>query len=93
MSLQPEGFQYAMSYVDALESLTDLNYFVSDYSTTYPTEDRADLMEAAMSDDSWAFEAGSGCRAKMQFYADCIRDCFDTTGWPEITAWEQLLYP
>ena len=93
MSLQPEGFRYAMSYVDALESPTDLNYFVSDYSTTYPTEDRADLMEAAMSDDSWAFEAGSGCRAKMQFYADCIRDCFDTTGWPEITAWEQLLYP
>ena len=91
LALQPEGFQYAMSYIDALEGTTDPGYFVSDYSTTYPTEDRAELMEAAMSDHSWAFESGSGCRAKMQFYADCIRDCFDTAEWPATTTWEKVL--
>ena len=91
LALQPEGFQYAMSYIDALEGTIDPGYFVSDYSTTYPTEDRAELMEAAMSDHSWAFEPGSGCRAKMQFYADCIRDSFDTAEWPATTTWEKVL--
>ena len=49
-------------------------------------------MQAAMEQNSWDFDPGSGKRAKMQFYADCIRDGFDTTGWPEITLWEQALY-
>ena len=94
LALQPEGFQYAMSYLDTPEAtLAYLNtdYFVSDYALTFPTEDRAVLMAAAMEQQSWDFEAGSGRRMKMQFYADCIRDCFDTTGWPKTTLWEQVL--
>ena len=91
LALQPEGFQFAMSYVDTLEGPTDTNYFVSDYSTTFPTEDRAELMKNVMQDYSWDFELSSGSNAKMQFYADCIRDGFDTQGWPETTAWEQYL--
>ena len=96
LTLQPEGFQYAMSYIDTPESTlaylkTHSDYFISDYALTFPTEDRAVLMEAAMEQHSWEFEAGSGRRAKMQFYADCIRDCFDTTGWPKTTVWEQVL--
>ena len=58
---------------------------------TNPTEDRATLMETAMLDRTWAFEPGSGRRAKMQYYADCIRDCFDTDGWPDTTVWEEVL--
>ena len=91
---QPEGFAYAMSYThvpDELLSYIESGYFISNYALTYPTEDRATLMQAAMEQNSWDFEPGSGKRAKMQFYADCIRDCFDTTGWPEITLWEQVL--
>ena len=91
LALQPEGFEYAMSYVDENQTEIDLGYFVSDYSMTFPTEDRADLMEEAMTGTQWPFEEGSGCRAKMQFYADCIRDCFDTADWPETTTWEQVL--
>lgn len=91
LALQPKGFEYAMSYVDKNQTEIDLNYFVSDYSMTFPTEDRADLMREAMGGSEWAFEPGSGQRAKMQFYADCIRDCFNTTGWPETTSWEQVL--
>ena len=94
LALQPEGFQYAMSYLDtpeATQAYMATDYFVRDYALTFPTEDRATLMAAAMEQNSWDFEAGSGRRAKMQFYADCIRDCFDTAGWPKATAWEQVL--
>jgi hypothetical protein len=66
-------------------------YFITDYALTYPTEDRARLMESAMSNFTWDFEPGSGTRRKLQYYADCIRDCFDTTGWPATTLWEQVL--
>ena len=68
-----------------------MRYSTFSYALTFPTEDRAVLMAAAMEQNSWDFEAGSGRRAKMQFYADCIRDCFDTTGWPQTTMWEQVL--
>ena len=95
LALQPEGFEYGNTYLGYAEtaqvSYVESGDFVSDYSMTYPTEDRATLMEIAMQDQTWAFEPGSGRRAKMQFYADCIRDCFDTEGWPEITVWEQVL--
>ena len=30
-------------------------------------------------------------RAKLMYYAECIRDCFDTEGWPAQTVWEQLI--
>lgn len=91
LALQPAGFEYTMSYVDAPPNGVEPGYFVSDYAMTFPTEDRAELMETAMTNAVWCFEPGSGQRAKMQFYADCIRDCFDTSGWPETTVWEQVL--
>ena len=49
------------------------------------------LMAEAMVLTQDLFAADSGRRAKMQFYAECIRDCFDTTLWPETTLWEQVL--
>ena len=94
LSLQPEGFYYAMSYISVPEELQTYlwnGYFTSDYAMTFPTEDRAVLMALAMRDSGWEFEHGSGLRSKMQFYADCIRDCFDTEGWPETVLWEQFL--
>ena len=60
-------------------------------ATTFPTEDRAELLSAAMLNTYDAFEAGSGRRVKLQFYAACIRDCFNTEGWPETTLWELVL--
>ena len=94
LTLQPEGFHYAMTYTGAPEELLhfmESRYFITDYALTYPTEDRATLMEAAMSNFAWDFEPGAGTRRKLQYYADCIRDCFDTEGWPETTLWEQVL--
>ena len=94
LALQPEGFHYAMSYTEMSEELLRFmksGYFITDYALAYPTEDRARLMESAMGNYTWDFEPGSGTRMKLQYYADCIRDCFDTDGWPETTSWEQVL--
>ena len=93
MALQPEGFNYAMSYTDMPEALmryADTGYFIGNYSMTYPTEDRATLFADAMT-QSPLLEISPGLQAKMDYYARCIRDCFDTEGWPEVTAWEQVL--
>ena len=94
LALHPEGFYYAMSYTDypkELDRYLEAGYVVSGYSMSFPTEDRATLMESAMQGFTWIFEPGSKCREKLRFYAECIRDCFDTTGWPETTAWEECL--
>ena len=94
LQLQPEDFHYAMSYTEIPEELLhfmESGYFITDYALTFPTEDRALLMESAMRNFTRDFEPGSGTRKKLQYYADCIRDCFDTDGWPEVTLWEQVL--
>ena len=94
LALQPEGFRYTMSYLDIpaeLQHFIESGDFLSLYSMTFPTEDRAELLSAAMLNTYDAFEAGSGRRAKLQFYAACIRDCFNTEGWPETTLWELVL--
>ncbi|MBR5293622.1 MAG: hypothetical protein IKU31_02525 [Oscillospiraceae bacterium] len=94
MALQPDGFRFIDSYVetpDYVADYLDTGYFIEEYGMTFPTEDRAVLMETAMMLESRYFEPGSGLRAKLQYYADCIRDCFDTEGWPEVLPWEQVL--
>ena len=94
LALQPDGFHYAMTYNEVPEELLhfmETGYFITEYALTYPTEDRAKLMESAMCNFAWDFKPGSGTEAKLCYYADCIRDCFDTEGWPEKTCWEQVL--
>jgi hypothetical protein len=91
LALQPEGFRYAYSYTDLpadILSYGDSGYFLRDYAMTYPTEDRATLMAAAITQDE-RFEASAPMQAKMRFYAQCIRAAFQTEGWPETTAWER----
>lgn len=94
MTLNPEGFQYAYTYGSLPDSVTqygNTGCFASDYSLTYPTEDRATMMETAMSDDYIQQDYWAGLLRKLDYYSRCIRDCFDTTGWPETTAWEAAL--
>jgi hypothetical protein len=82
-----------MSYTDMPEALmryADTGYFIGNYSMTYPTEDRATLFADAMA-QSPLVEISPGLQVKMDYYARCIRDCFNTEGWPEVTAWEQVL--
>jgi hypothetical protein len=93
LALQPDGFSYAMSYTDMPEETAQYafsGYFVRDYSMTYPTEDRATLFAAAMTQRSMVNQS-PGMREKLDYYARCIRDCFDTDSWPETTVWELAL--
>lgn len=53
-ALNPTGFAYAESYEDYPAELWQYNNsgcFVSEYSMTFPTEDRATMMEMAMTGD------------------------------------------
>ncbi len=94
LALQPEGFEFSYSYDtlpwDVGSSRYD-GWFVDAYSCTFPTEDRARTMEYAMVGWYWPFESAP-MRAKLDYYSRCIRDCFDTSGWPEITTWEKPLH-
>lgn len=94
LALQPEGFRYAESYRDIPEEVTkfyDSGYFAQNYSCISATEDRAVTMEKAMMLEAAVFEANPYLLPKLQYYCDCIRDSFDTAGWPEILPWEKLL--
>lgn len=94
LALQPAGFQYAWSYRNIPESVTayySSNYFVMDYSCTFPTEDRATLLGAAMTGAFDEFENRPALLTKLDYYSRCIRDCFDTAGWPSVTLWEEPL--
>lgn len=83
------GYSYDYSVEHYVE---DYAYFIDGYSTVSPTEDRARIMEYAMSEYGyWTFEGSRGLLNKLEYYSKCIRDAFDTTGWPETVLWEQYL--
>lgn len=83
------GYTYDYSWTEYVE---DYSCFVDDYSTINPTEDRARVLEYAMADfGSWTFEDSEVLTNKLRYYCRCIRDAFDTTGWPEELPWEQYL--
>lgn len=82
---------YSYDYSVEHELVND-DYFVDGYSTISPTEDRARVMEYAMADYGfYTFEDNRGIQMKLEYYCRCIRDAFDTTGWPEELPWEQYL--
>lgn len=90
LSYQPEGFRYAEAYSNLpadVQAFENSGYFARSYALTFPTEDRATLMSLAITDPI-ILENSPGMLEKMRYYAACIRDCFDTEGWPAETAWE-----
>lgn len=103
-SLNPEGFielnpiyggyyeSYEMMPMDYYaEEFTSC--FVIDYGKTFATEDRATIFEQAMLGNAYLFSAEvfPVLYKKLDYYCQCIRDCFDTTGWSEYTKWENTL--
>ncbi len=81
------GYSYSYAQEHALE---DFDSFIDTYATVSPTEDRARVMEYAMMDYD-SFSGTDVLYQKLWYYSACIRDAFDTTGWPEILLWEQYL--
>lgn len=64
-------------------------YFVDTYAMTYPTEDRARLFEYIMREDEvyMDFDGSPHLQEKLNYFAECIRKTFDTTGWEDVP-WE-----
>ncbi len=98
-SFNPEGFKYLNSYENYEDNPTyrkNSKYFVDSYGTTYATEDRAEIFGDAVENylngnNKSLFKEGSPIREKFKYYCESIRDGFDTTGWPDVTAWEQCI--
>lgn len=91
-SYNPDWFSgYTYDY-STMVYVEDYAYFVDEYSTISPTEDRARIMEYAMADyGGGMFMGADGLLDKLDYYSRCIRDAFDTSGWPETVLWEQYL--
>ena len=94
LALNPEGFAYSEEYGALRDDIRPewYSYFVDDYAMTNATEDRARIFEIAVENSGMLFLDAPGRIAKLQYYCDCIRDCFDTTLWPETVAWEAPLH-
>ena len=80
-------------------SLYDISYngdvsktcFVDGYAMTYPSEDRARIFESVMYGYYEAdFDVAPMLREKLNYYAQCIRAVFDTTGWVDVR-WEAYM--
>lgn len=82
-----EKYIFDFSYDDNSESC-----FVDCYSMTFPTEDRARIWESVMmmEEASVDFEQSPILTEKLNYYAQCVRQVFDTTGWENVI-WERYL--
>lgn len=91
-SLNPDWFPgYTWDY-SWQQDVEDYGAFIDSYSTIKPTEDRARVLEYAMAEYGyWNFHEQEVLMNKLEYYCSCIRDAFDTTGWPEDLLWEQYL--
>ena len=93
MALNPEGFAYTWDYAVTQEFRENWDqYFIDQYAMINATEDRARTLEYGMYGYmQWRFDEMPGVVEKLRWYAMCIRDAFDTTGWPEELLWEQYI--
>lgn len=94
VELNPKEFEYSYNLFELPESYFEDDYgewFIELYSRTYPREDRATIMEYAMLGMDAMFVSAPYRQAKLEYLCKCIRDAFDTTGWPEETRWEKTL--
>lgn len=94
-SMNPDGFEYNDSYSGTTDYSGNEDYFVSEYSCTYPEEDRAELFETAMN-YYWYYggakvDIPSPIEEKMEYYFEAIREIFDTSNWNSIEPWEEIL--
>lgn len=96
VALNPENGGYYGSYeIMPMEYYQEVfaPYFAVDYGKSFSTEDRATIFETAMVGTYQIFSPNVSypLYLKLQYYCQCVRDCFDTTGWPEYTTWEATL--
>lgn len=99
--LNPDGFQYIFDPAESILNEGDYTYFgstkpkdcyfIDGYAKTNEREDRARIMEYAMT-GFFGSELSEypHLYAKLRYMSDKIRQYFDTTGW-STPRWEDAL--
>lgn len=93
-ALNPEGYEYPGSVINLSDEFYMQDYslwFMDLYGQTTIQEDKATFMENAMIGNDWIFASSDYRQGKLAYWCQCIRDAFDTAGWPELTVWEEIL--
>lgn len=96
-NLNPESFSYDYSYTQ-WESRTESEYltgenraFIDSFSMTFPMEDRARIMEYAMTPDHEAYFQSETMQTKLYQLCLGIRKAFGLTKSEDVYLWEQYL--
>ena len=95
--LNPSGFAYDYDYIANLSRnssayLQDSSrYFIDNYSMSFPKEDRARIMEYAMTEGNAAYFQSSTMQSKLKLLCEGIREAFGLKKSPETFLWEQYL--
>jgi len=96
-TLNPGDFTYDYDYVrnadrDGSAYLQPgREYFIDAYSMSYPKEDRARIMEYAMTDGNGHKFESRAMQKKLLTLCEAIRDAFGLKKSPETFLWEQYL--
>jgi hypothetical protein len=95
--LNPQGFTYDYDYIanqnrDSSAYLQDSSrYFIDTYSMSFPKEDRARIMEYAMTGGNESYFQSPTMQAKLKLLCEGIREAFGLRKSPETFLWEQYL--
>ena len=94
-SLNPKGFQYTLRYLeeptDLIKSMLEEGAFVNLYATSFPKEDRAMTMLAALESGNEAIFQSRFMASKLELLCSGIRTAFGYKKSPEVFLWEQYL--
>ncbi len=95
--LNPVGFSYDYDYIANQTRVSDeylreeKRYFIDTYSMSFPKEDRARLMEYAMTEYNGFYFECEEMQAKLRTLCEGIRKAFGLQKSPETFLWEQYL--
>lgn len=95
--LNPTGFQYDCDYTananrNSTAYLMDANrFFVDMFSMSFPKEDRARILEFAMTEGNAPLFQGKALQNKLSRICTGIREAFGLKNHPDPLPWEQYL--
>ena len=94
-TLNPKNFHYTLQYLeeatDALQGVLESGAFVNLYATSFPKEDRAMTMLAALEPGNEALFESRVMQSKLKLLCSGIRTAFGYKKSPEVFLWEQYL--
>ena len=95
--LNPQGFSYDYDYISNQTRNSSAylqessRYFIDTYSMSFPKEDRARIMEYAMTAGNECYFQSPTMQAKLKLLCEGIREAFGLRQSPETFLWEQYL--